>query len=97
MDRFTFYIYTRILSHVLLTVDGVWIGEHSQVVSTSNYNSVTGLHTLKITATTSHKVKFSISALTSRCWVTGPTMAIPLQSFTRRFLVTNLSWLTLNY
>jgi hypothetical protein len=53
--------------------------EHSQVVTTKNDNSLTGLHTLKISVTTAHKIKPSISA------------------FTRRFLVTNLSWLTLSY
>jgi hypothetical protein len=31
--------------------------EHSQVVTTNNYNSLTGLHTLKITVTTAHKIK----------------------------------------
>jgi hypothetical protein len=44
--------------------------EHSQVVTTINYNNLTGLHTLKITVPTAHKIKSYISASTSRRWVT---------------------------
>jgi hypothetical protein len=44
---------------------------HSHVVTTNNYKSLTGLYILKITVTTAHKIKSSISAFTSRCWVTG--------------------------
>jgi hypothetical protein len=44
--------------------------EHSQVVTTSNYNSLTGLHTLKITVTTEHKIKSSMSVFTRRFLVT---------------------------
>jgi hypothetical protein len=45
--------------------------EHSQDVTANNYNSLTGLHTLKITVTTAHKVKSSMSAFASRCLVTN--------------------------
>jgi hypothetical protein len=45
--------------------------EHSQTVTTNNYNSLTGLHTLKITVTTAHKRKSSMSAFASRCLVTN--------------------------
>jgi hypothetical protein len=45
--------------------------EHSQVVTTNNYSSLNGLHTPKITVNKAHKIKSSISAFTSSCWVTG--------------------------
>jgi hypothetical protein len=35
---------------------------HLQIVTTSNYNSLTGLHPLKITLTAAH-IKFSMSSL----------------------------------
>jgi hypothetical protein len=45
--------------------------EHSQFVTTNNYNSLTGLHSLKITVTTSYKIKFSMSSyVTSYCFST---------------------------
>jgi hypothetical protein len=59
----------RVLPHVLLIIGGVWIGDHSQAVTTKNYNSLTNLHTLKISLTTAHKIS-SRSAFTSRCLVT---------------------------
>jgi hypothetical protein len=39
--------------------------EHSQVVTTNNCNSLTGLHTLKITVTIAHKIKSSMCACSS--------------------------------
>jgi hypothetical protein len=54
---------------------------YSQVVTANNYNSLTGLHTLKIAATTVHRIKSSMSAFASRWFVKN---------------VTNLSWLTLH-
>jgi hypothetical protein len=39
--------------------------EHSQVVTTNNYKSLTALHTLKITVNITHKIKSSTSAFTS--------------------------------
>jgi hypothetical protein len=45
--------------------------EQSQVAATNNYNSLTGLHTLKIVLATAHKIKCSMSAFDSRCLVTN--------------------------
>jgi hypothetical protein len=45
--------------------------DHSQVVTANNCNSLTGLLTRIITVKTAHKIKSSISASTSRCWVIG--------------------------
>jgi hypothetical protein len=42
----------------------------SQVITTNYCNSLIGLHTLKITVKTTHKIKYSISASTSHCKVT---------------------------
>jgi hypothetical protein len=39
--------------------------DHSQVVTTNNYNTIADFHT------TAHKIKSSISALASRYWATG--------------------------
>jgi hypothetical protein len=38
--------------------------EHSQIITTNNYNSLTGLYTPKITTT--HKIKFLMSVFTRR-------------------------------
>jgi hypothetical protein len=40
--------------------------EHSQVVTTNNCNALTGLHTLNVTVTISHKIKSSSSVFTGR-------------------------------
>jgi hypothetical protein len=40
--------------------------EHSQVETTNNYNSLPGLHTLKIAVTVTHKIKSSMSVDTGR-------------------------------
>jgi hypothetical protein len=39
--------------------------EHSQVVTTNNCKTLTGLHNLKITVTIAHKIKSSMSVFTS--------------------------------
>jgi hypothetical protein len=56
--------------HVVVTTDGVWIGNWIYwtltLVSTINYDSLTELHTPNITVTTAHKV---FSGFTSRCLV----------------------------
>jgi hypothetical protein len=45
--------------------------DHSPIATTSNFNSLTGLHTLKVTVTAAHKIKSSISAFIGRCLVTS--------------------------
>jgi hypothetical protein len=40
--------------------------EHSQVATTNNYNSLTGLHTLKIAVTITHKIKSLMSVFARR-------------------------------
>jgi hypothetical protein len=67
-----FVFYCIILSYVRVTVDGVWIGvcviEHLYIrlVTKSNTNSLTGLHTLKITVTAAH-IKSSMSSPGNGC------------------------------
>jgi hypothetical protein len=46
--------------------------EHLKVVITNNYNTLTGLHTSKITVTTTHEIKSSMSGFTS--------LLIPIQT-----------------
>jgi hypothetical protein len=61
----------KIMSRVIVTTGGIGLvnrfNEHSEVATTSNYNSLTGLHTLKVTVTTTHKIKSSMSVFTRRC------------------------------
>jgi hypothetical protein len=40
--------------------------DRSQVETTNNYNSLPGLHTLKIAVTVTHKIKSSKSVVTGR-------------------------------
>jgi hypothetical protein len=58
--------------------------EHSQVITTNNCNSLTGLHTLKIAVTTAHKIKSSLSAVTSNCLVTNLSL-LTLHSWTLNY------------
>jgi hypothetical protein len=56
----------NILSRDQVTIDGAWIGNRIYwtltLVTTNNYNSLTELHTPKITVTTAH-IKCSQSSL----------------------------------
>jgi hypothetical protein len=45
--------------------------EHSQVTTTNNYNSHTGLYTLKTAVTITHKITYSLSVLTRHFLVTN--------------------------
>jgi hypothetical protein len=71
-------LYTSyILSRVWVTTEWVWIGDSiywplTQQVTLSNYNSLTGLHNLKVTVTEAHKKS---SVFTSRFLVTDPIIS----------------------
>jgi hypothetical protein len=62
---------SKVLSHVWVTVEGVWNGDSIywplQIVTTSNYGAIAYLHTLQITTA---YARSSQSALTSRFLVT---------------------------
>jgi hypothetical protein len=68
----------------VLSRDWLWTGfvlvigfiEHLQNITTSNYNSLTELHTPKITVTTAHRYKV-FSVITSRCLVAASTADVP--------------------
>jgi hypothetical protein len=55
-----------------------------------------GVHTIKIAVTTAHKIKSSVSAFNSRCWVTGLKNGCSSEKFSL-----GVSWIlscfTLNY
>jgi hypothetical protein len=66
--------------------------EPSEIVTTNNYNSLTSLHTVKITVTTAHKRKSSISTYASRCLVTNLSW-LTLHSWTLGFSRMNYNWM----
>jgi hypothetical protein len=63
-----------------MTIDGVWIGNRIYwtltLVTTNNYDSLTELHTPKITVTTAH-IKSSESSL-AVAWQRLSTADVPL-------------------
>jgi hypothetical protein len=52
-------VFGLILSRDRVTIDGVWIIDHLQILITSNYNSLTELCTPNVTVTTAH-IKSSV-------------------------------------
>jgi hypothetical protein len=73
--------FLNIIFTILVTIDGVWIGNRIyctfiQLVTTNNYDSLTELHTTKITVTTVH-IKSSQSSL-AIAWYWLPTADVPL-------------------
>jgi hypothetical protein len=78
--------------------------EHSQVVTTNNYDSLTGLHTIKIAVTTAHKIKSLTHAFTSRylvtslSWLTFHSLTTELPSeFSGEWTMTLLNGTELNW
>jgi hypothetical protein len=76
--------------------------EHSVVVTTNIYNSPTGLHTLKITVTTTHKITSSLSVFT-RCFLATKLVNTQIQwrllydwlaRMTSVLRITSCEWIT---